>query len=310
MLERISSRAMGSCGVVALALASAAACSQKDTEIKVASPETQPSVFTFAPPDGITFTRTEKRLYESALTGSSHSKREEHDLRWRVSIGRGDERFVVQQELTHVATKLDGTAIVDADILPGAIVVKLFVDRTGTLVDVGGLENVPQTASPNGVSKAELKELVAMRYDVLTGELVGRPFAPGTSWTVPGRPSSAVTSRTVTVERLEPCDTTTCARIREDVRLDADEISTMANKVVKDHIIARGGDPSTVTVKEATYTMSGVIVTDPLTMLTHEAGFVEVGRVVVRGPTETFEVTTSGKTEFVYDYGTNAVASR
>ena len=262
-----------SCGV-AIALAGTLACESEPKTptsttqplaaplvTQAAQPSAQPKVFTFAPPVGTRFVRTEKRGYQSSLVGVPSGRREEQELRWQVDVGKAGDQYIVRQNLQHVTMKLNGATVIDGDLAPDAITARLAIDRNGNLTDVHGLENTSQTlraiahatmddADERAVSPAGLKALVAMRYNVLTGDFVGRPSTVGSSWTSPGRPNTGVVSKTLTVERMEPCGKAQCARVRADIKLDAPMVFDNAAELVKHRVRELGGDPSKVQLRE------------------------------------------------------------
>ena len=271
------------------------------------------STFTFAPPLGTRFIRTDQSNYESSLSGTPLSRRQEQELRWQVEIGRSGDHYVMKQQLTHMTMKLNGTTTVDSDVPPDAISAQLFIDCLGTLKEVRGLENTSNTlralAGPNldplqerSISPTALTALVADRFDSLGGDIVGHPTTPGRPWTAAGRQGSAIVSRTFTVEHMEPCGKTACARIHEEVKLNPTSVTEIADELVKRRVKELGGDPSTIQTQSATYAMAGTLKVDPATMLNHEAAFSEKGRVLAASGKTNFEVTVTGTTRYSYDY--------
>jgi VCBS repeat-containing protein len=73
--------------------------------------------------------------------------------------------------------------------------------------------------------------------------------------------------------------------------------------MVKSRVIAAGGDPSKVTVKQATYGMTGSMLVEPATMLSHGAALAEGGTVTVADPEQRqLTVEIKGTTEIAYSY--------
>jgi hypothetical protein len=280
--------------------------------------------FTFAPPPGTTFIRREHRKFDVSLVGAPLSRREEQELTWRVNVEKSGERYLSTQVLTHILLKHNDTTQLDADVREGAVSAQLVIDRAGNLVDVRGLEYTSKSAilpllagkkplRPNeerSVSPEALKTLVAMRYDVLTGNIVGHPAAPGSSWTAKGHGMSHIVSTTLTVERIETCGEAACARIREDAKLDTAGMRDVADDLAKQRIKELGGDPSKIEIKRALYSMSGEVQVEPTTMLNHEATLSETGTLIGGAGDKHFEIAVNGTTQYSYEYTNKPVASR
>lgn len=286
-----------------------------------AQPPAAPAKFTLAPPVGTSFVRTEKRSFQSSLVGTPIARRDEQVLRWQVDVGVSGDRYLISQKLTHLTMKHNDATVIDADVTGDAVSAQLLVDRGGHLVDVRGLDKTSKTlralAGPGAkldkvqeyaLSPAGLKELVTMRYNVLTGDIAGRPATPAASWTVKGSPKAPVISKTLTVERIEPCGNTQCARIRADIDLDAVAVFNIADDLVKRRMREIGGDASKTQVQSSTYSMAGAFLIEPATMLSHGATLAENGRFVVAVGKQNLEVTLTGSTEYTYDYGKPSVA--
>lgn len=276
--------------VLALALG-AVACSASDEEesARSGSAEMQPQSFTFAPPDGMRGVRTESHRYEATLVGAPLRNLEERELRWNVESKRNGDQFVVSQELAHVTMKHDGETLLDKDVKPGAVVAQLLIDKAGNLVDVRGLEGaskpllelLPPDARPEAtreLSPQSLKALVATRYEETLGDIVGRPTKAGTSWTTQGRSGGPVVSRTVTVQKMEPCGATMCAPLQAIDKLNPRMMLSIADDVVAEYARMVGKAPSKVDVQTAMYSMQGTLLTEPATMMNHGASLDETGR--------------------------------
>jgi hypothetical protein len=309
------SRALGivrSCAV-GLVIFGAAACSDEEPA-RSASTEMQPAAFTFAPPDGTTAVRTDHRRYEVSLVGTPLRNLEEEELRWNVSAKRVGDGYTVQQELTHATMKHDGETLIDQDVKPGAVTAQLIIDRTGNLVEVRGLQgSVKSLKAPASAEQApaaerlfinqNLKALIATRYEETLGDIIGRPTKVGSSWTTAGRPDGAVTSRTVKVAPMEPCGEVMCARLDATYQLNPKAMVTLADGVVRDFAKLSGRAPSALSVQEATYTMAGMLLTEPATMVNHAASLDETGKVVFSGgPSGPMEIDLQGKVEISYEF--------
>ena len=296
-------------------------CSMSDEQetARPASAEMQPQSFTFAPPDGARGVRTDHRRYEVSLVGTPLRNLEEQELRWNVESTHTGNEFTVKQELAHVTMKHDGEIVVDRDIDPGAVVAQIIIDKAGNLVDVRGLEGAAKTlltlAPPEMRPRAarvfspqSLKALVATRYEQTLGDVVGRPTTVGSSWTTQGRPGGPVISRTVTVEKMEPCGPMMCANLQATYKLNPRTMLSTADQIVDDYARWAGKTPSKMNVQAAMYSMQGTLLTEPATMMSHGATLDESGKILFEGPKHQMEIDLVGKTDVSFEY-TKPVAS-
>lgn len=276
--------------------------------------------FRFAPPDGTRFTRHDRRREERAIVGTPVRAVQEDELQWKVAIDKKDDGYHIRQDLVRIALKRDGAVLAEGKVESG-ISAELVIDRAGNLTEVKGLdktaEHLRDLAAPGMQAAVErtltpdyLTAVVANRYRLLFGETVGRQATPGSSWTVTNPPGSFVASRKVTVERMEPCGSATCARMRVDFNVDSRIMAGTAVSLVKERVQSIGGDPSKVTVRSASYGMSGAMLTEPATMLSHGASFLETGRVTLLDHSqEQVTVEVKGTTEIAYAYEPSTVAA-
>jgi hypothetical protein len=223
----------------------------------------------------------------------------------------------MKQALTHILMKRNGETLVDTDVPEGAISAELVIDQAGNLKDVRGLKDTSKTLTAlkewkkpmdameeRSVTPEALRSLVALRYEALTGNLIGHPAEPGSSWTVPGRPMSRITSTTMTVQHIEPCGGASCAKVDEDMKLDAEVVRSQADDMIKRRVHDLGGDTSKIQTKSAMYSMTGTVRVEPATMLNHEAMWNESGTISLRSGRHDMEVTVSGRTDVSYEYKT------
>jgi hypothetical protein len=317
-VRRSSVTGPGLAFALALALGLAAgACSMGEEPLGArGAAEMQGNSFTFAPPDGTRGVRTERRRYEIALVGTPLRDLEDEVLTWNIAAHapRGaDQPFTIDQELAHAAVKHDGETLIDRDIQPGVVKAQLLVDRAGKLVDVRGLDDASKTlkslvspeeapAAARVFSTENLEALVAIRYEETVGDVVGRPDKVGSSWTTQAEPGRAVVSRTVSVQSLEPCGGATCARLHADYKLDPRTLVTLAGEIVRDYARWSGRAPAKLNVRAALYSMQGTLLTEPATMVNHNAALEESGKVLFAGPKRPMEIDLTGKTEISFDY--------
>lgn len=328
MIQRHLSQVARTGIVIGAVLGGAGACSKEPQRAPAQSPTitsgapAQPQqTFQFAPPDGTKFTRTDRHRQERSITGTAINRVDEDELQWKVAVEKKGDQYRVKQDLAHLTMRQDGKVLADGDVKEG-IRAELVIDRNGNLMEVKGLEGtaarLKELAAPGMETQVEqtltpqyLATLVSNRYRVLFGETIGRPAKPGSSWTVTNAPGSFVTSRKVTVERQEMCGTVTCARLRVDFKVDPKTLSDTAVSLVQSRVQAGGGDMSKVTVKSASYGMSGTMLVEPSTMLSHGASLSEIGSVTVAGTSgQQMTVAVKGTTDITYDYGTQPMAAK
>jgi hypothetical protein len=304
----------GAAALVLFALSGVGACTMGEGQGAKGAAELQPADFKFGPPDGMRGVRTERRRYEVAIVGTPLRNLEEEELTWNIGSKIQGDQYLVDQELAHVTLKHDGATVLDKDVEPGKVMAQLVIDKAGNLVDVKGLEETSKTreslVGPNRKTAAErvfstenLTALVANRYDETVGDVIGRPAKVGATWTTEGRPGSAVQSRTVSVQSIEPCGGATCARLQATYKMAPAAMISLANEVTRDYARWAGQAPSKIKAETAIYSMSGTLLTEPATMMNHEAALDESGKVFFAGPKQQMvEIDLTGKTEMSFDY--------
>jgi hypothetical protein len=147
-----------------------------------------------------------------------------------------------------------------------------------------------------------MKALVATRYEETLGDIVGRPTKVGSSWTTEGRQGGPVISRTITVEKTEPCGPMMCARLQAIYKLNPRAMLTAASDIVADYARWAGRAPSKLNVQAAMYSMQGMLLTEPATMTNHGASLDESGKVLFEGPKKQMEIDLTGKTDITFEY--------
>lgn len=305
-----------SCSFALALVAVGPACTEKEKggNAKTAANEAM-GTFTFAPPDGTAFTRTEHRTYEVSVAGTPVTRREETELRWRVNTTHSGDEYLIDQELQHLTVKHDDKTVIDGDLKAGAISAQLVVDRQGNLVDVRGLKDTSETlksmAGPNldkddaqMISPEGLKDMVSTRFQALNGDIVGHPATQGSTWTIQGRSGSGILSRTITVEGTVACASSECARLREDIKVDPHALNELGNELIKEYRAEMGASgEQKVHAENASSSMMATLVVEPSTMLAHDATLSETGQLTFAGPKRSMQVVMRGTTQFRYDYG-------
>ncbi len=310
-------RAIAAASAVGLLLGTAA-CSSSDEEqnVKSASAEMQPEIFTYAPPDGTKGVRTVNRRFEASLVGAPLRSLQEKELRWNVETKRTGDEYTMTQELAHVTLKHDGETLVDKDLKPGSVVAQLIIDKAGNLVDVRGLEGTAKalqalldtknskndTTAQRDLSPQNLRTLVTTQYEETLGDIVGRPTKVGTSWTTQGRTGGPVVARTVGVEKTEPCGDMTCARLHAVYKLNPKAMLTIADDVIAKYAHMVGHAPSKMDMQAATYTMQGTLLIEPATMINHEASLEETGKITFEDRRKPMEIDLQGKIDVTFEY--------
>lgn len=298
---------------VGAGLGPAIACSKEEPPAASPMSATPSETFRFAPPDGTEYVRTDRRSEEVAIVGVPLRRVDDEELRWQVAVARKGSDYRVKQDLVYISLARDGQTLAKGKVREG-ISAELVIDQNGNLTDVQGLDKTADTlqslAAPGQEAAAEqlitpeaLAYIVASRYKLMFGDTIGRPATPGATWTINGPAGSFVASRTVTVTGQEKCDNATCARLQVDFKLDPRVVADRAVKLVKERVLAAGGDPSKVTLRQASYGMSGSMLIESATMLSHGAMLAESGTVTVADPTGAeLAVAIKGTTELSYSY--------
>ncbi len=289
------------------------ACSKEEPPPASPASAGHAQVFRFAPPDGTEYTRTDRKSEEVAIVGAPLRQTETQELRWRTRVERKGDEYRVKQDLVYLSLARDGQTLAQGEV-PEGISATLEIDDRGTLKAVTGLERTAEIfrklAAPGKEAEAErvittdtLADIVASRYKLLFGDTIGRPATPGSTWTITNPPGSFVMSRTVTVTNHEACDGANCARLKVDFKLDPKVVEQGAVSMVKGSASAAGEDPSKVTVRDANYGMSGWMLVEPATMLSHGASLTEGGTVTVADPEQrVLSIEIKGTTDLTYSY--------
>jgi hypothetical protein len=301
--------------------ASATGCSKEEPSPASAASVAQGQKFRFAPPDGMTYVRTDKRRREMGIVGAPLRRVDDEELTWNISVEHKGDMYHVKQELVHVSDQRDGRILAEGKP-PQGIAAELVIDKDGNLVDVKGLDKAAEVmhslVAPGRETEAArlltpdfLSDIVASRYKLLFGDTIGRDATPGSSWTITNPPGAFVSSRTVTVSRQESCDGATCARLQVDFRLDPREVADNAGDMVRFRVAASGGDATKVNVKHADYEMRGSMLVEPATMLPHGAQLDEGGTVLIADPDgQEVTVQIQGTTQLSYSYPSTPTAAR
>lgn len=251
--------------------------------------------FTYAPAPGTRFVRTVKLTTETSLPGSAYRQLEEREFVWNVGVAREGGSTLVTQQLQRLAVRINGAEVVDGERVPGSeLSVDLVVDRDAHITEVRGAERAAELLSglarpglqqvANTMFTPELvKEIAVARFEMVVGDVVGRPTAPGSSWTLTGD-DPAIRRKTLTVDRLEPCGAARCARVSAQYDVVPRAAARRAMRSAAAFLARNGVDPAKAEVMDATMDYRDELVLEPDTLVDHEASFAETARVTFAGP--------------------------
>jgi hypothetical protein len=253
-----------------------------------------PATFTYAPPPGTKYVRTVKLVSEISLPGTAFRQLDEREFVWNIAIDREGDSTLVKQQLQRLVVRINGADVLDGERGPGADVsVDLVVDRSAQVTDVRGAEKAAQLlaalARPGAREVAQsmftpelVKDIAVARFDMVVRDIVGRPTAPGSSWTVPDT-DPAVRSKTLTVDRTEPCGATSCARVSAEYAVNPRAGARRALQSAATFLVRNGVDPRSTEVADATLQYRDELLLETATMVDHGATFSETARVVFAG---------------------------
>jgi hypothetical protein len=290
------------------------ACSKEEPPPASAAAVDRAETFRFAPPDGTEYVRTDRRTEELSIVGEPLRQVDRQELRWRTRVGRSGDEYRVTQDLLYVSLARDDETLLEGKV-PEGISATLLLDERGKLAGVTGLERTAETlrslVAPEKEAEAarvittdSLADIVATRYKVVFEDTIGRPASPGSTWTLENPPGSFVTSRTVTVTGHEACGAATCARLEVEFQIDPKVVTKAGVDIIRSSMSAAGEDPSRVSVQSASYQMSGWMLVEPATMLSHGASLTEGGTIEVVGAAgRTVTIQIKGTTDLSYSYG-------
>ena len=251
--------------------------------------------FTYAPPAGTRLVRTVKLVNETSLVGSPYRQREEQEFVWNVAFSREGENTLVTQQLQRVALRINGADVLDGERMPGnSLSVDLVVSPEPRVIDVRGAERAAEVlaglASPGAEGSArgmfgpeQVRELAVARFEMVVRDVVGHPTAPGSTW-VAADPDPAVKRKTMTVDRLEPCGTSHCARISAQYDVDPRAAAKRALRFAAAFLARNGVDPAQTEVLDASLDYRDELLLEPGTLVDHAATFSQTAKVIFAGP--------------------------
>jgi len=250
--------------------------------------------FTYAPPPGTRLVRTVKLVTEIRIVGSPFRQREEQEFVWNVGFTREGDRTVVSQQLQRVAVRINGAEVLDGERVPGtALSVDLVVSHEPRVVEVRGAARAAevlsgllapgtQQTSPALIDAEQVKEIAVARFEMLVRDVVGHPTAPGSTWPA-GQPDSTVGRKTMTVDRLEPCGATRCARVSAHYDVDPRAAARGALRRAAAFLARSEVNPADAEVLDATMDYQDELLVEPGTLVDHAATFSQTARVTFAG---------------------------
>src|SRR5262249_24278430 len=127
-----------------------------------------------------------------------------------------------------------------------------------------------------------VKEIAVARFEMQVRDVVGHPTAPGSSWNVdPDDP--AVKKKTVTVEKLEPCGTATCARVTTQYDVRSKEAARRAMGAGALFLARNGVNPAQAEVLDAPLDYQDQLLIEPATIIDHSGSFTQKAKVTFVG---------------------------
>ncbi len=250
--------------------------------------------FTYAPPSGTRFVRTVKLVSETRLVGSPFRQREEQEFVWNVGFTREGDRTVVSHQLQRVALRINGADVLDGERVPGSgLSVDLVVSAEPRVVEVRGAERAAEVlsallvpgaegGSASMVSTEQVKDLAVARFEMLVRDVVGHPTAPGSTWPA-GEPDSTGTRKTMTVDRIEPCGATRCARVSAHYEVNPRAAARRAMHRAAAFLARNGVNPAEAEVIDASMDYRDELLVEPGTLVDHAASFSQTAKVTFAG---------------------------
>jgi hypothetical protein len=253
-----------------------------------------PPTFTYAPPAGTRFVRTVRLISETSLVGSPFRQREEQEFVWNVGFTREGDQTLVTQQLQRVALRINGAEVLDGERVPGNnLSVDLVVSREPRVVEVRGADRAAEVLSAllrpgaaeesDGLLTPELvRQIAVARFEMVVRDVVGHPTAPGSSWTSPD-PDPAVRSKTMVVDRFEPCGNTRCAHVTAQYEVNPQAAARRALRSAAAFLARNGVNPAEAEVVDASLDYRDELLVEPATLVDHGATFTKTARVTFAG---------------------------
>jgi hypothetical protein len=238
--------------------------------------------------------RTVRLVTETSLVGSPFRQKEEQEFVWNVGFTREGESTVVSHQLQRVALRINGAEVLDGERVPGSVLsVDLVVNREPRVVEVRGAERAAEVLSgllrPGMeqdsqalLTPEQVKAFAVARFEMVVRDVVGHPTAPGTSW-LAADPDPTVRSKTMTVDRVEPCGSARCARVTAQYEVNPRAAARRAMRSAAAFLARNGVNPAQAEVLDATLDYRDELLIEPGTLVDHSASFSETARVTFAG---------------------------
>lgn len=251
--------------------------------------------FTYAPPPGTRYVRTVRVVTEISLVGSPFRQREEQEFVWNVGFAREGDHTVVSHQLQRVALRINGAEVLDGERVPGSgLSVDLVVNREPRVVEVRGAERAAEALSsllrPGSeqslrapLTPEQVKELAVARFEMVVRDVVGHPTEPGSSWAA-ADPDPTVRTKTMTVDRIEPCGAARCARVSAQYEVNPRAAARRAMRSAAAFLARNGVNPAEAEVLDASLEDRDELLLEPGTLIDHAASFSETARVTFASP--------------------------
>ena len=137
-------------------------------------------------------------------------------------------------------------------------------------------------AGEAALTPARVKEIAVARFEMVVRDLVGHPTAPGSSWTA-ADDDPVVQKKTVTVDKLEPCGTATCARVSAQYEVNPKAAALRALRSGAIFLAQNGVNPAQTEVLDTSFDARDELQVEPSTMIDHAATFSQTARVTFVG---------------------------
>lgn len=253
------------------------------------------STFTYAPRTGTRYVRTVKVVTETSLVGTPYRERGEQEFVWNMAFTKQGDRFLVTHQLQRVSLRINDAQVLDGERRPGdPVSVDLLVSSEPRVLEVRGTERAAEVlsamftppeaeVSSQMIGPEQVRQIAVALFEMTVRDVAGRPSAPGSTW-VAADPDPTVTRKTLTVDRLEPCDTARCARISAQYEVNKEEAARQAMRSAETLLIRNGVNPAEAELVDATLVFTDDLLLEPGTLVDHTASFSRTARVTLARP--------------------------
>jgi len=119
-------------------------------------------------------------------------------------------------------------------------------------------------------------------------DVVGHPTAPGSTWSVTDV-DPTVRTKTMSVDRIEPCGSARCARVSAQYEVNPEAAARRALRSAAFFLARNGVNPAQAEVVDASLDYRDELLLEPGTLIDHAANFSQTARVTFVGAQGQFE---------------------